>query len=684
MRFAAFDTETELFSPANMVPRLVCLSLHRDGETALYGIDKAVEVLEALIDEALASPDEDPLIIATQNGPYDFAVMVRESGSMRLFKKIRQLYDRMRVWDCKLSEQLMDTADGCLNRMPDGRRPPKGAGWYGLKRMTKKYLGIELTKDGGPRENYGWLRGVPLSEWPPEYTDYALLDARATGGVAECQWARALKDPRGPLTNLAEQCKAYWALHLISAWGFATDPAAAGEYEVELTALMETQRVALAQIYMDVEVKKTRTSKGQKIVETFVQTLPLIEQRKLTKEERDAGETGEKWKTNTKVLQALVTVAYEAQGLAVPRTDPSAKFPDGQVATDAETIEACEDIRLKPWKDYKHSEKMLSNYIPVLKSGIVHARYDLAGTGRSTSYDPNIQNLPRKGKVRECYVARPGFELCSVDYGSQELVTFAQVMLWSIGPNALANALNQDLDPHLLFACEQMLHIDYEEGKRRRKAGDTLVKDKRQKAKGPNFGFPGGMGAPRFVEHMRAQDPPEFYTLEEAEEVRSQWFAQWPEARAYFRWVDSVSQEGWIRQFISRRVRGGMGFSDTANGFFQGLAADMSKCATYEVVMRCYTGERSHGWVDDHKPSALEGSRVVAFVHDELIAEVPKHRAHEAAHELADVMLQAARRYAPDVKSKAEPALMSKWYKGAEPVYQNGVLVPWVPEEKAA
>lgn len=689
MQFVALDTETDRFAPGEQVPRLACVTAWRSTrsnnpsapvtEPLLLGHGEGLEFFEAAMEEAIASPDEDPVILTLQNGPYDFAVMAREAAERarpQFLARVFDLYDAGRVWDTLQIEWLLDTADGMLSREPwnnerGWRKVPKGSNWYGLARLARKYAHMELDKLGAPRTTFGGLRGTPTAEWPEAHVLYALDDARAQLRVALGQLERALADQRKPLGDAPAQGRAYWALHLVSAWGLTTDLPAVLEYKAELEAELARMRVGLTQLKMSVPVSKTRTLKGVKYKDVEHKMLPLLEQQK-----------DGHWKCNTKVLQALVAQAYQAEGKAVPMTEPSGKFPQGQVSTSSETIEDCADARLEPWKAHQHSNKMLDTYVPRLAEGIVHPRYGFAMSGRTTSYEPNIQNLPRKGKVRECYVPRAGYLLCSVDYGSQEMVTFAQVMQWVIGDNSLAEALNQNLDPHLLFACEQMLHITYDEGLRRKKAGDPEVLSKRQKAKGPNFGYPGGMGAEKFCEYMRSQDPPEFYTIEEAEEIRNLWFVQWRhDPRRYFRHVSKIVEEwGWCKQFVSGRVRGGVGFTDCANTYFQGLAADMSKAALYEVVRRCYTGRTAEG-----KPSALAGCRVVAFIHDELLAELLEHRAHEAAHEIAAVMRETSKRYCPDVKGKAEPALMRRWYKGAEYVEgPAGLLVPWEPKKELA
>jgi DNA polymerase I-like protein with 3'-5' exonuclease and polymerase domains len=85
-----------------------------------------------------------------------------------------------------------------------------------------------------------------------------------------------------------------------------------------------------------------------------------------------------------------------------------------------------------------------------------------------------------------------------------------------------------------------------------------------------------------------------------------------------------------------------------------------------------------------NKPeSPLFGCRVFAFVHDEILMEAPLERAHEAAFELARIMVEAMKEWVPDVKISASPALMLAWSKDATMVKdKDGRLIPWVREIK--
>jgi hypothetical protein len=100
---------------------------------------------------------------------------------------------------------------------------------------------------------------------------------------------------------------------------------------------------------------------------------------------------------------------------------------------------------------------------------------------------------------------------------------------------------------------------------------------------------------------------------------------------------------------------------------FQGLAADGAKAAGWSLYKACY--------VDRESP--LYGVGMWAFVHDEFLFEGPEETAHEWCNYAVDVMIRDMSRYTPGVTIKAEPALMRRWSKKAEPAYIDGRLVPW-------
>jgi DNA polymerase-1 len=300
-------------------------------------------------------------------------------------------------------------------------------------------------------------------------------------------------------------------------------------------------------------------------------------------------------------------------------------------------------------------------------------RYDvLKETGRTSctqgdgpaTWGFQIQNVHREPGLRECFVPRPGYVLCSCDWSSAEMHTVAQVCRWMGLPSRLADALNAGQDPHLVLAAA-ILGWSYERALAEKKSPE--VKRARQMAKAGNFGFPGGMGAAAFQEYAAATygvvlNGPEVALL------KDRWFGRYPEFREYFAHVNAFVESGQpVEHFRSRRFRGGATYCATCNTFFQGLAADMAKDAAFNLAAGTYLGAGD-----------LAGSRVVAFIHDEFLVEVPERTAHEAAKAVQLVMEEAGRAWCPDVPVRAEPALMRAWSKAAEPVYDGeGRLVPW-------
>jgi DNA polymerase I-like protein with 3'-5' exonuclease and polymerase domains len=126
----------------------------------------------------------------------------------------------------------------------------------------------------------------------------------------------------------------------------------------------------------------------------------------------------------------------------------------------------------------------------------------------------------------------------------------------------------------------------------------------------------------------------------------------------------------------SLRRRAWVPYTVASNSFFQGLAADCAKDAGYEITREMFTGRDRQG-----RRSPLEGSRIVNFVHDEFICEHPNDLAHEAAYRVADLMMEAGRRWMPDVPPSVEPALMRCWIKSAEARFdENKRLIPYEPE----
>jgi DNA polymerase-1 len=508
------------------------------------------------------------------------------------------------VFEAYDSDRVSDTLiREQLIELREGRFQP---GRYALDKVAKRRLGIELEKENW-RNWYVNLRDKPLKEWPDAAKRYAIDDAIATLDVWRDQGASPVDE--------SKQVRAALWLHLASVWGVTTDPV-----RVEaLAGTLETERDALRSVLMAQGLVRADNTR------------------------------------NMKAVRARIAAAYAGNPPATPTGAPK---------TDADTCNQSGDDVLVSYGRLGEVNSKLDNYVPLIRSGTVHARYGFAVTGRTTS-SPNIQNLPREGGVRECFVPRPGYVFAIADYDGLELRTVAQACLVLVGHSELAKALNAGLDPHLALAA-QILSVDYDTALERRAAEDPEIDAARQTAKVANFGFPGGLGYSRFVDFARSSYGVEI-SEDRARQLKQQWLARWPEFVSYFQLIDTLDR---VVHIGSGRVRGGdVPYTEACNAFFQGLGADAAKRAGWLLCRACYS----------EPTSTLYGSRIVLFCHDEFVIETPDNAmAPLAADELARLMIAGANELLPDVPAKTKPCLARYYSKKAKPVYdEQGVLVPW-------
>lgn len=631
MRLVALDTETGLIAPGVIAPPLVCGSLAWRGEDGgvCSALLSAADTLEAARELFAA---EDTHVIG-QNIAYDLLVLVCERPA--LWPLVRGALDQGRVHDTMLREQLLDIARGGFRFLAEvdedtgevSRVPVD----YSLGALAQRRLGRTLDKGGdGWRLRYLELLAVPLERWEPRARDYAVGDAVSTLEVHESQD----REPSAAefLADESAQVRAAFALHATGGRGLCVDLAAVDALAARLGAQRDTARAALA----------------------------------------SAGIYRANGTRNLARVRELVSAAYQAKGAAVPTTE------SGEVSTAADVCRESGDASLVHLADGAKVEKLLTAFVPGLRTGAPHpltSRYNvLVESGRTSCAGVkvhgrkgvNVQQLPREGDVRDVFTPRPGYLLCSVDYAALELRTLAQVCLDMLGQSKLAEAFRAGRDPHLELAAE-ILGLSFEEVAARHKAKDPAVKKARQNAKPANFGFPGGLGARVFVEFAWATYGARF-TLEEAQDLRARWQRRWPEVPEFQAIVsanlDPVTETCTVVHPRSGRHRAGCKYTEACNSFFQGLAADGAKAALWRVVR--------DGLERDVHP--------VAFIHDEVLAEVPEATAHESALWIRDVMVATMSEFCPDVPIDAEPALARRWYKAMEPVRDaDGRLIPWTP-----
>lgn len=623
------DNETELITDELPAPPLVCVGFCDARDYHLFHVNDAYRLVRAAL-------ESDRLLVG-HNVAYDMVGYCAQWPD--LMPLVVAAYDADRVTDTMLREKLIDIANGAYF---DGIE-------YPLDALAKQRCGLHLMK-GEWQLRFAELKPYPIEQWPQAAKDYLISDVVSTFAVHRDQERDAHW-----LADQYRQARAAFVFELISAWGLHTDAIAVREYRTQLETKFKT--IAEEMVREGLMRRESHRKKATGLVET-----------KLVR--------------TTKAVQARVTEAYEKSGREAPRTSPSSKYPDGQVCTDADTCERSRDPVLKDYAELSSTSTLLSTYVPLLERGTstpLHVHFtSLLVTGR-TSSSPNVQNLPTDQGVRECFVPRPGYVYIVSDYAGIELRTWAQICYSLFGQSKLREALNSGVDPHTKIAS-RILGVSYEEAVRAYKADRKgIVYLPRQAGKAGNFGFMGGAGYDTWREYARTaykvdvpRDDP--CAPIDAKRVKMFWREEWSEAQLYHDWIAQQCEArgglALIEQAYVKRFRGGCRFTEAANTLFQGLAADLGKRALWLVMKACYVTPSS----------PLHDSRIVNFVHDEIVTETPDTpNAHYAAMEQERLMLDAAKEFLPDITNiECETYLARRWSKAGMPVKdENRRLVPW-------
>lgn len=683
--FVAFDVETHLIQDGLLAPPLVCGSV----SSAIYPRGRIGCASEARTWFWQILNEEPGQTIVGANIAYDMLVMAQDFAKrgIDILPDIFRAYDEGRVFDVQIAEALHAVAEGTLGVDPNTGKPVKR---YSLDACVNIVLGRDNAKENDFwRLRYALLEDKPIDDWPEEARQYPLDDAVNTLEVALAQVERNRN-----LHELPRQCRAAWVLHLGAAWGFRVDNARLEELEARVSAA----RAEGLGRFQQAGFVRSDESVDQSVLKRLI--LDAYGSKGVCFECDGTGKVPSE-KTGKPVNHKPCDGTGMVPGPTTPRTEK------GGISKARDTLLESGDELLEEYGRYTEEAKLHTTYIPFLRKGSevpINLRPNpVLATGR-VSYSDVVQLLPRSMGVREALVPRPGYYFFACDYSGGELVTHAQSCLLLGLSSQLADALNEGLDAHSLFGAD-MLGIAYEAFIAEKKGKYAGY---RQAAKAANFGLPGGMGVATFVLAKRKEDfktgdyqgirfciliggesicgakkvteyrgqtiPPTCERcLEEAEKLRNHWFRQWPENRAYFALVaKQLEGKSEITQHVTNRVRGDVGFTQAANGYFQGLLADVMKDAHYRIAREAYTDRSSPLW----------GARPILMAHDELIGEAPVATAAEAADRVSELMVEVFREYCPDLARacKAEPALMERWYKGAETVRDSsGRLQPWRP-----
>ena len=308
------------------------------------------------------------------------------------------------------------------------------------------------------------------------------------------------------------------------------------------------------------------------------------------------------------------------------------KTPKGQPSTAEDVLhELAENYDLpRVIIEYRGVSKLKSTYTDKLplqiaaSTGRVHTSYHqaVAATGRLSSTDPNLQNIPirtREGRrIRQAFVAPAGHVLLAADYSQIEL----RIMAHLSGDQGLLDAFAAGADVHRATAAE-VFEVDI----------DDVSANQRRSAKAINFGLMYGMSAFGLGKQLGIP-------RNEAQEYIDLYFERYPGVRAYMDDTRaSAAQRGYVETVFGRRLylpeinarnaqRRQYAERSAINAPMQGTAADIIKRAMIRV----------HDWLQ----GADAGGRMIMQVHDELVFEVAAERVDAFSSEVADIMCGAA------------------------------------------
>ena len=479
-----------------------------------------------------------------------------------------------KIFDTMLAHYLID---------PDTR--------HGMDILSENYLGyspISITKLIGPKgKNQGTMRDVPVED----VVDYAAEDADVTLQLAHIFEPKLVELNAAKLAEEIENPLVY-VLADIEKEGVRIDMDTLKAYSAEL----------------EIEIRKAEQSVYEKAGLTFNLASP----------------------------KQLGEVLFDKLQL-----DPKAKkTKTGQYQTGEDVLMALaskSDI-VKDILDFRQLQKLKSTYVDALplmvnpKTGRVHTSYNqaVAATGRLSSNNPNLQNIPirteRGREVRKAFIARDeNHILLSADYSQIELRIIAEI---SKEENML-DAFNNGIDIHTATAAK-VYGVSIED----------VDSTQRRNAKAVNFGIIYGQSAFGLSQNLGIP-------RKEAADIIEQYFAQYPGIKRYMGDTMNFAREnGFVETIMGRRryLRDINSANQTVRGFaernainapIQGSAADMIKIAMINIHR-------------EMKAQNLQ-STMTMQVHDELVFDVVKSEKEVMKSIIQDKMANAIKLTVPIV-----------------------------------
>jgi len=320
-------------------------------------------------------------------------------------------------------------------------------------------------------------------------------------------------------------------------------------------------------------------------------------------------------------------ILYDRQNLPVLK-----KTPKGQPSTDESVLQelALSYPLPKLILEHRGMSKLKSTYTDKLpqqvnpKTGRVHTSYHqaVAATGRLSSSDPNLQNIPIRSeagrKIRQAFIAPPGYKIVAADYSQIEL----RIMAHLSGDTGLLAAFSNGEDIHRATAAE-VFEV----------APEQVTHDLRRSAKAINFGLIYGMSAFGLAQQLGLP-------RNQAQAYIDLYFNRYPGVKHYMDDIrEQAKRQGFVETIFGRRLylpdinarnaaQRQYAERTAINAPMQGSAADIIKRA----MIAC------DGWLGNDKVDA----RMIMQVHDELVFEVAEPLVADCLGRIVEIMTSAA------------------------------------------
>ena len=659
MHTVAIDFETYLIGEPDIIPKPVCLSWY-DGENEgiCVGMTEMHEFLQKILTDST-------YYIVAHNMKFEALVIYEHFPLLR-----EQLLSKLRLNHLictKICEKLINNIR------------KKQTFSQSLAALVQQYFETDISEDkknpDAWRLRYSELDGKVLSKWPAEAVKYALDDSI---------WAYRI-----------------WGIQkqLSPDYGLSVRSEVMLGLMAHIGILIDQDRVNL----LEKEVKAILEPRYAQLVEAGLCSPPLGK----LKPKKNMNEFREYCRSQFKNLE------YTAKGTISTSRESLTRYAAEK-----------QDDNLEAFLEISNYEKVETAFINNLKEANPYMRTEynaVVSTGRTSSYKSklyptvNIQQMPRQVKgvtydVRNCFRARPGHKLVSIDYAGLELAATAQQLFNFYGCSKMLNTLNSGTEPtdmHSQFAARIMslkthTKVTY----------DTFIEHKKEKeyakyrqlAKPINLGFPGGIGydtmrtllfqsgiVPQLEVIKEAKNKDELFgywrilskeynnlrirqigpkkfqlVVDELVQLKKELFELYPELGKFLneghkafltgetRWVKddfgTWEEEEMYAYEVSGFKRNWCTYTALCNGFLmQSPSAIGAKTMVCDVMERYLT----------HK-----SVNILAFIHDEILFEVLDNgQKYGTIEDIAYQMIESMQSVLPDVRITVEASMMDYWSK---------------------